>query len=514
MHNNYYLIRQLVPYLGNILISTRISHCFSQNKNELILQFEDPKNKYYNIIAHFNPGFSCLAFPEEIQKARKNVAPIFTEINGSKVLSVTKFENERAFLIDFDNSYSLLFKLFGRQSNLILLKNEKPISIFKNNLKNDIKINLNKLDRKIEQHEEAIIKGLKDIKMVFPTLSKTMINTLQEKIIGKDEETAVKTVQSYITALEKPKDYFIIKDAGIIKFSLLAENDPLAKFSSPLEGLTYFFKLHLKEEAFRLKRTLVKRELEVKMKRTLAYVRKAMDKKDDLTNNIKYRKMADLIMANMHHIKPNSSSIEVDSFNTSEKIIIKLNNKLSAQDNAEKYYRKAKNVGIETKKLSETISKKESALNELREELEKLEKAESVSALDAFKRKNHKNKKEASLPFKQFKIDGYTVLVGNNAKQNDLLTLKTAKKDDLFLHAKDVAGSHVILKQLSGQAFPKFIIEKAASIAAYYSKRKTDTLCAVSYTPKKYVRKPKGSAPGLVVVEREQVLLVKPGLPS
>jgi predicted ribosome quality control (RQC) complex YloA/Tae2 family protein len=106
------------------------------------------------------------------------------------------------------------------------------------------------------------------------------------------------------------------------------------------------------------------------------------------------------------------------------------------------------------------------------------------------------------------------VLVGNNARQNDLLTLKFAKKEDLFFHAKDVTGSHVILKQVSGRSIPKTTLEKTAALAAYYSKRKTDTLCPVGYTAKKYVRKPKGSPPGLVLVEREKVLLVKPELPN
>jgi len=514
VHNNYYLIRQLIPCLVKTLSGTKIVHCFSQNKNELVLQFEDSKNNQFNIIAHFNPDFSCLAFPKEVKKARRNVALIFKDLNGLKVLAISKFENERAFLIGFEKSYALLFKLYGGQSNLILFKKQKSIELFKNSLQDDSKINLNNLERKIDQQENAIRNSLSDIKKVFPTLSKSMVQTIQEGIINLDEKSAVKAIRAYITKLENPLAYFISRDTGKVKFSLLPENEPLTKFSSPLEGLTYFFKLHLKEKSFSLKRTQLKRDFEVKIKQTLAYVRKAITKKDDLANNKKYREIADLIMANIHLIKPNSSSIEVASFYTGGKILIKLNNRLNPGENAEKYYRKAKNVWIETKKLSETITKKELVINELRGELIKLENAESVSDLDAFKKMNLKIKKESRLPFKKFNLDGYTVLVGNNAKQNDLLTLKTAKKDDLFFHAKDVGGSHVILKQLSGQPFPKFILEKTAAIAAYYSKRRTDSLCAVGYTPKKYVRKPKGSAPGLVVVEREQVLLVKPELPS
>ena len=105
----------------------------------------------------------------------------------------------------------------------------------------------------------------------------------------------------------------------------------------------------------------------------------------------------------------------------------------------------------------------------------------------------------------------FDIWIGKNAKNNDLLTQKYAHKDDLWLHAKDVTGSHVIIKQQPGKNFPEPVIEKAAQLAAYFSKMRTDSLCAVIYTPKKYVRKPKGLPEGAVIVDKEKVLLVEPG---
>lgn len=102
--------------------------------------------------------------------------------------------------------------------------------------------------------------------------------------------------------------------------------------------------------------------------------------------------------------------------------------------------------------------------------------------------------------------------MGRNAEANDELTLKRAYKEDLWLHAKDVAGSHVLIKYQAGKPFPKDVIERAAQLAAYNSKRKTDSLCPVVVTQKKYVRKRKGDPAGAVVVEREQVILVEPKL--
>jgi len=89
-----------------------------------------------------------------------------------------------------------------------------------------------------------------------------------------------------------------------------------------------------------------------------------------------------------------------------------------------------------------------------------------------------------------------------------------AWKDDLWLHAKGVSGSHVIVKHRAGAVFPKSVIERAAALAAYYSKSRTDSLCPVIYTPVKFVRKVKGSAPGAVMVDREKVLMVQPQGPE
>jgi predicted ribosome quality control (RQC) complex YloA/Tae2 family protein len=106
----------------------------------------------------------------------------------------------------------------------------------------------------------------------------------------------------------------------------------------------------------------------------------------------------------------------------------------------------------------------------------------------------------------------YKIWIGKNAQHNDTLTLKYSFKEDLWLHAKDVPGSHVLVKYQSGKKFPKEVIERAAQLAAYNSKRKTDSLCPVAFTPKKHVRKRKGDPAGAVVVEREEVILVEPRL--
>jgi predicted ribosome quality control (RQC) complex YloA/Tae2 family protein len=105
----------------------------------------------------------------------------------------------------------------------------------------------------------------------------------------------------------------------------------------------------------------------------------------------------------------------------------------------------------------------------------------------------------------------FDILVGKNSKSNDKLTQKHTYKEDLWLHARDVTGSHVVLKYQAGKPFPPIVIEKAASLAAFYSQGKSNSLQPVICTPKKYVRKTKNMLPGQVIVDKEEkVLMVEP----
>lgn len=88
------------------------------------------------------------------------------------------------------------------------------------------------------------------------------------------------------------------------------------------------------------------------------------------------------------------------------------------------------------------------------------------------------------IPFKQFEVDGWVIWVGKSAKNNDLLTLKYAKKFDLWLHARDVAGSHVIIRNPNQKVVPKFVVEKAAGLAAYFSKDNRTLYVPSSLRPK------------------------------
>lgn len=247
-----------------------------------------------------------------------------------------------------------------------------------------------------------------------------------------------------------------------------------------------------------------------------------------------YKLYGELITANLYKIdnSKNLDKIELENYyNNNEKICIPLDKTISPAYNAKKYfkkYNKLKNalhiVGEQKKDTAREIDYIESIIYELDNartiaDVHSIyeEIAENVIFKDTLKdksnNKSNKNKKkkqkeEEFLPL-TITIDGYTVYVGKNNKQNDYLTLKFAHNNDIWFHTKDIHGSHVILKT-NGDEIAQELINKCASIAAYYSKASTSSNVPVDYTYVRYVKKPSNAKPGMVTYTNYTTVNVQP----
>lgn len=168
---------------------------------------------------------------------------------------------------------------------------------------------------------------------------------------------------------------------------------------------------------------------------------------------------------------------------------------------------------MEDRMMRHSMKEIEKRILALDSQIAEVEESESMKDLKRQQKATMKktDQEQENKRFREFKWKGYKIWVGKNSRNNDILTIKYAHKEDLWLHARGVPGSHVVLKQ-QGKDFPQDIIETAAEIAAYYSKGSGSVLCPVIYTRRKYVRKPKGSEPGTVAIEREEVIMVEPTL--
>ena len=510
MHNNYYVLRHLKTELEQKIKGAKLQECFSQNKDELILKFETTSNSIFLIKAHLRSDFSCLSFPTDFARARRNSIDLFTDLIGHQVIELYQYLNERSFAIKFNDGATLLFKLHGNRSNIILFQLEKDVVLFKNSLSKDKLIKLTDLDRPIDQSLEAFLSAGGDWNRMFPTFNKEMKEHVRLVTANHSTEGQWLIIEALVNKLNNNPHYEVVNPSpGTLKLTMLEATEAIFKTFSATEALNFFFEQYIRLHTLELEKAKITRRINTQIKRTTAYIKKIEFRKHQLTGDNTYQQYADVLMANLHQGTSKSKEITLLNFYTNKQISIKLNPNLSLQKNAENYYRKGKNLKLEIESINKNLESKKSLLVDLKTELEQTQHIKSVKELK--KADIFTDKKDARKSiFKEHIIDGYQVLIGKNAKQNDLLTLKTAKPNDLWLHAKDVTGSHVVIKHKAGQNFPKPVIEKAASLAAYYSKRKNDTLCPVIYTNKKFVRKRKGLAAGAVIVEKEKVILVEP----
>lgn len=515
MHNNYYFLQHISRFLETTLSKAVVSECFSQSKEELILRFET-KSSSFVIRATLQPDFSCVSFPENFHRARKNSVDLFPEIIGQRVEYVKQFLNERSFAIRFENNLSLVFKMHGNRSNVILFRDNILTEIFRNKIAGDNTVQLQLLDRAIDWSYETFEKHHEKPAGLYFTFGKIVWSHLRGL---QYEEKTIKEKWSLIQDVKKQLEsgsFFIITFDGKPALSLIPFGVIRKIFEDPIQAVNEFYYSFTHTFVFEKEKNSLLISLRGKQQGNTNYYTKALAKFNDLEHDSKYKIWADLIMANMYDIQPGAASITVKNFyKEDEPLTIKLKKDLSAQKNAEVYYKKSKNQQLELDHLSRLLQEKKDEIENTQTFLTKIEQTTDLKSLRELLVQSagenvHEAKEGKALPYHEFEHGGFRIWVGKNAKSNDILTLKFGYKEDLWLHAKDVPGSHVLIKYQSGKNFPKDVIERAAQLAAFNSKRKNESLCPVIVTPKKYVRKRKGDPPGAVIVEREDVMMVEP----
>ncbi|HEX3031416.1 MAG TPA: NFACT RNA binding domain-containing protein, partial [Bacillota bacterium] len=239
-----------------------------------------------------------------------------------------------------------------------------------------------------------------------------------------------------------------------------------------------------------------------------------------------YKLYGDLLTANMYLIKKGMEEIKVQNFYQDDgaEVVISLDMHATPSQNVQYYY----------KKYAKTHKGGQKALGQQAEALAEIRYLESVNAaidqaahkadlaeikLELVEEGYIKNKAPAkaarkqelkSEPLKYLLSHGYAAMVGKNNRQNDHLTLRLARANDLWLHVKDLPGSHVIIPRTGQEEVPAEVIREGASLAAWYSQARCSGQVPVDYTLKKHVRKPRGAKPGMVIYEQQKTLYVTP----
>lgn len=245
---------------------------------------------------------------------------------------------------------------------------------------------------------------------------------------------------------------------------------------------------------------------------------------DDTAAKDKFRIYGELIQSYAYKINPGDTKLTAQSYETGESVTITLDPQKTAQKNAQKYFAKYAKMKRTSDALTEQIKETTQEAAYLESALCALSIASNDADLDALReelstagyvRKRHtKKKNKASKPMHYLSSDGYDIYVGKNNLQNEELTFKLAGGKDLWFHAKQMPGSHVIVLTRGESELPDRLYVEAASAAAYYSRGSSSAKVDVDYVRRKEVKKPAGSHPGYVIYHTNYSITVPPSVES
>ena len=338
-----------------------------------------------------------------------------------------------------------------------------------------------------------------------------------------------KTMQEVKAANFCPAIYYQKENNRIVDFAVLKMQQfqglatkPFPSVSALLEG---FYQerdnaAHIRQKAQdmrklvtnHIERCVKKKEIQLKTRRET----KGMDL---------WKKKGELLTANIYAVPQGVTTFKtIDYYEESmPEIEIAIDPAKTPAENAQKYfakYNKAKRtlaaLEIQEKQNNEELAYLESVLNALENAKEdadlseiRTELAESGFIRRQAQKKGQPKPKRAK-PLRYISSDGYEILVGKSNLQNDELTLRTAEPTDLWMHTKDIPGSHVIIRTNGQSELPEATMEEAANLAAFYSKAKNSSMVPVDYTQRKNIKKPNGAKPGMVIYLTNKTIYITP----
>ncbi|MBQ4371088.1 MAG: NFACT family protein [Firmicutes bacterium] len=238
-----------------------------------------------------------------------------------------------------------------------------------------------------------------------------------------------------------------------------------------------------------------------------------------------YRLKGELLSANLHLAKPGDRKLKVISYYDGSEVEIELDERFSAAKNAQNYYKryaKAKTAAKEKASQLEECGRTIEWLESLRgltagartgEELDLIRAELAAAGFIRLRKVSQRNKKQGPKPRRITLSGGRTLLVGRSSAENDYITFKLGQRGDLWLHTKDIPGSHAVLL-LGGEEPTAGEIYEAAAVAAWFSKGQDSQNVPVDYVPLKYVKKPAGARPGMVIFTNNRTVWVDPKDPD
>ncbi len=565
------VLKSVISELRQKITNGKIEKIFQPGMYEIIIKIHSRKNSY-KLLLCANPSFPRIHLTEGSKKnpmkppmfcmlLRKHLGGgIIKHIGFNDYERITDIHVESLNELGDLTIKKLVIEIMGRHSNIILINENNKIIDSVKHVDNETssvrevmpartyalppsqdKLSPDTLNAgRLFEGELAGIKAesflLRNIKGFSPYICREICSLAG--INGKlpintfDVELLTKLKDSLKLHLEKIKNSdftpHMIFDDGPVKKPVdfhcitVAQNNNLNLYDSMCGLLDQYYSWKDRLNNLSQKKTAL-------MKKITVFVHK-YDKKaaalhselGDAEDRDKFKLFGELITANIHSIPQYSKKATVLNYYSegNEYIDIPLNENITLQQNAQRYFKKYTKAKSCFKHATVQLNKALKELEYLESIQHQLEIAQSALEVDNIKNElveqgyiniSVPDKGEKTTPLSKphrFKSsDNVYIYVGRNNKQNDLLTLKDSSPDDTWLHARNIPGSHVIIK---GSDFPDSTLLEAAILAAYHSKYKLASNVPVDYTKVKYVKKPKGLRPGMVLYDYFKTLYVTP----
>ena len=324
-----------------------------------------------------------------------------------------------------------------------------------------------------------------------------------------------------VSSLEgKPMDVTFLP---VEQYGLAAVVKPFPTFSALLDE---FYEERDRRERMRAKEQDLLRLLTTASERLSRKINIQRAELEQCAGRDALRVAGDLLNANLYQVPKGAREVELCNFyeETQPVVKIRLDPALTAAQNAQKYYKEYRKARTAEEKLTEQIAQAVQELQYLETVLDELSRAETEKELGEIRQelreqgylkavRGKQRPEKPSAPLEFASSDGFRILVGRNNRQNDRLTLKEANNYDIWLHTKNIPGSHTIIVS-GGKPVSDTAVLEAARIAAWHSKARDSSQVPVDYTQVRHVSKPQGAKPGMVIYVQYHTVYVTPALPQ
>jgi predicted ribosome quality control (RQC) complex YloA/Tae2 family protein len=494
---NPFFIASFVKQVAPLIYHQNIVHIFEVTPNETIIDFG--ANGHMRI--HLFPDTLCYAFFDKEIVLPKQYKPRFKKLWNQKLIGIKQPPYDRCFMLEFSNNLQLVFALFGRNANVYLFNSKEtyPLEVLNYKRKGDLVKTFENLTKGYEITNDI---PLKTTSLPF------MTDWLQTALVDSQFESKIEFDNAYQNLVSNC--FWSKKD----------ENDTivLEKNQQNNQNSLSFLRIHyiayVKERTFLDRKNELSKSFERQLQKQEKSLLASKQRLLELTTQRSYKEIADIIMANSYCMdKEGIPYTLIDFYLQNQPLTVTIPKDMTAVQYATKLYKKEGNKPIEMAQLQTKIAQLEESIYAIKQKIGTLTEMESHKHLKGQEKRVKED--ETILPYHGITYLGHAIWIGKNAKANDLLLRNFSQKNDLWLHAKDHAGSHVIIKRSNPKIeIPKEVIIQAASYAAWFSKGKNHSLLPVIVTERKFVRKNKHHKAGQVTVDKEQTVLVKPIKPQ